>query len=93
MTGLVLPDAAIVVDLLHGLIEDMAAWAPPAAVTRIAWDWHARTLALTVADRDAADALAHTMRLGASLTDQRAYAYWCALWEGLDVTITPGSAS
>lgn len=92
MTGLVLPDAAIVVDLLHGLIEDMAAWAPPAAVTRIAWDWHARTLDLTVADRDAADALAHTMRLTPTLTvvGRRC---WVGAWEGLDVTITPGSAS
>lgn len=90
MTGLVLPDAATVVDLLHGLIEDMAAWAPPTAVTRIAWDWHTRTLALTVADRDAADALAHTMRLTPAWAGF--LKCWSGTWEGLDVTITPGSA-
>lgn len=93
MTGLVLPDAAIVVDLLHGLIEDMAAWAPPAVVTRIAWDWHARTLALTVADRDAADALAHTMRLSPAWTLNGFDKCWRGTWQGLTVTITPGSAS
>lgn len=90
MTGLVLPDAATVVDLLHGLIEGMESWAPPAAVTRIAWDWHARTLALTVADRDAADALAHTMRLTPTLT-VAGRRCWVGTWEGLDVTITPGA--
>lgn len=87
----VLPDAATVVDLLHGLIEGMESWAPPAAVTRIAWGQVGQTLTVTVVDRDAAEALAHAMRLPAALTAAGGRC-WRGTWQDLDVTITPGSA-
>jgi hypothetical protein len=80
------PDPTAVFELLGGLQQTIDSYAGPAVITAAAWDWHARTLALTVADRDAADALAHTMRLTPAWAGF--IKCWSGTWEGLAVTIT-----